>query len=139
MSRQTYKRVDGDAVYHALQQRKRDRREEYRVLDPGPNDLTAEKIAERMSRIFVGDKITFDSIKECFTASQVDRHGSTIKASGRVVEHCGGYVMVQLKHGLLESVNYFGIESVNNKKWPWYIDPGTTIDSILTEEVELWR
>ena len=125
-------------MFHAYQRGKY-RRENYIPLDPGPNDLTAAIIADRMSRIHVGDKITFDSMKECFTALQVDRHNSTIKASGTVVEHCGGYVMVKLKHGLLESVNYFSIESVNRKRWPWYIDPKSNIESVLTEDTELWQ
>lgn len=139
MSRTTFKRVDGDAVYHALQKSKREKKREYIPLPPGPNDLTAEKIGERMSRIFIGDKITFDSTKECFTADQVDRGSSTIKANGTVVEHCGGYVMVRLAHGLLESVNYLGIESVNGKRWPYYVDPKNNIDSVLMHERQLWR
>lgn len=139
MSRATFKHTDGDAVYHALQKSKREKKREYLPLPPGPNDLTAEIIGERMSRIYVGDRITFDSVKECFISTQVDRGGSTIKASGTVVEHCGGYVMVKLRYGILESVNYFGIESVNGKRWPWYVDPKTTIDSVYLHERQLWR
>ena len=138
MSRTTFKKVDADAVYHAFK-RGQYKRESFVPLPPGPNDLTAEIIADRMKNIYVGDKITFDSMKECFTALQVDRHNSTIKATGTVVENCGGYLMVKLKHGLLESVNYFAIESVNKKRWPWYINPNSNIDSILTEDTELWR
>lgn len=88
---------------------------------PGPQDLTEEKILKRMSSIHVGDVIRFDSMKECFTAEQVDRHSSTIKADGVVVEHCGGYVMVRLRNGIIESVNYFDIEKVNGHGFPGYI------------------
>lgn len=90
-------------------------------VNPRPLDLTEDKIMKRMSRIYVGDVIRFDSQKECFTADQVDRHSSTIKAEGTVVEHCGGYVMVKLRRGLIESVNYFDIESVNGHSFPGYI------------------
>ena len=90
------------------------------LMKPGPKDLTEERLLKRMARIFVGDRIRFDSYKACYTADQVDRHGSTIKAEGTVVEHCGGYVMVKLNR-LLESVNYFDIEAVNGKRWPWYL------------------
>lgn len=101
--------------------------------------MTVEKITNRMKSIHVGDLITFDSMKECFTADQVDRHCSTIKATAEVVEHCGGYIMVRLAHGLLESVSYFGIESVNGKKWPFYINPKNNIESVLVHEGQLWR
>ena len=92
----------------------------YEPLDPGPHDLTEQKIADRMSKIYVGDRIVFDSMKACITSNQCDRHSSYVKATGTVVEHCGGYVMVKLNH-LLESVNYFDIEAVNGKRWPWYL------------------
>ena len=91
-----------------------------RTVAPGPMDLTADKIEERMAYIHPGDVITFDSMKECYTADQVDRYTATIKATGEVVENCGGYLMVKLRRGLLESVNYFGIESVNGVKFRWY-------------------
>ena len=120
MSRFGYKRTGGDTVYRAYERTKREMRREFRPVDPGPNDLTPQKIAERMNRIYVGDRITFDSMKACVTASQCDRHSSYIKATGTVVEHCGGYVMVKLNR-LLESVNYFDIETVNGKRWPYYI------------------
>lgn len=90
-------------------------------IKPGPKDLTEERILKRMARIFVGDRIRFDSYKACYTADQVDRHGSTIKAEGTVIEHCGGYVMVRLRNGLIESVNYFDIEQVNGHGFPGYI------------------
>lgn len=90
-------------------------------VKPGPQDLTEEIILKRMSRIQVGDTIRFDSYKECFVAEQVDRHGMTIKAEGKVVEHCGGYVMVRLRRGLVESVNYFDVEAVNGRGFPGYI------------------
>lgn len=114
------------------------RKEEYGPVPPRPGDLTVDIITERMSRIFVGDKIKFDSYKECFTASQVDRHNSTIKAIGTVVEHCGGYLMVQLRRGLLESVNYFDIESVNGHSFPGYI-PRYGQTDIVVNEAELWK
>ena len=90
------------------------------AVPPRPQDLTVEKILDRMKTIYRGDKITFDSYKECYAANQVDRHGSTIKATGTVVENCGGYLIVKLKRGLLETVNYFGIESVNGHRFPGY-------------------
>lgn len=120
MSRFGYKRTDGDSIYRAYERKKREKRLEYQPVPPGPNDLTEQKIAERMNRIFVGDRITFDSIKACQTATQLDRHSSTIVTTGTVVEHCGGYLMVKLNR-LLESVNYVDIIAVNGKKWPWYI------------------
>lgn len=91
-----------------------------KTVAPGPTDLTEDKIEERMAFIQPGDIITFDSMKECFTTDQVNRYTATIKATGEVVENCGGYLMVKLRRGLLESVNYFGIESVNGVKFRWY-------------------
>lgn len=91
----------------------------YEILDPGPNDLTVEKILERMNHIFVGDKIKFYSMKECFVAAQVGRHSATIPAIGTVVEHCGGYLMLKLRNGLLESCNYYDILAVNGKGWQY--------------------
>ena len=91
-----------------------------RAVAPGYHDLTADKIVERMEFIQPGDVITFDSMKECFSADQIDRYTATIKATGEVVENCGGYLMVKLRRGLIESVNYFGIESVNGIKFRWY-------------------
>ena len=100
------------------------------LVPPGPRDLTEEKILKRMSKIRIGDTIKFDSMKECYTGDQVDRHSATIKATGTVVEHCGGYVMVKLRRGVLESVNYFDIESVNGHGFPGYIIKGQTPSSI---------
>jgi hypothetical protein len=94
-------------------------------IPPGPHDLTEEKILKRMANIYIGDVIQFDSQKECYTNDQVDRHSSTIKARGVVAEHCGGYLMVRLRRGLLESVNYFDIEKVNGHGFPGYISRGT--------------
>lgn len=88
---------------------------------PGPQDLTEEKIMKRMSRIQIGDIIRFDSNKECYAADQLDRHSMTIKADGKVTEVCGGYVMVRLRRGVIESVNYFDIEAVNGHGFPGYI------------------
>jgi hypothetical protein len=99
-------------------------------VPPGPRDLTVEKIEKRMKRVHIGDVIRFDSMKECFTADQVDRHSTTIKANGVVVEHCGGHVMVRLRNGLLESVNYFDIESVNGHGFPGYISRRQTPASL---------
>ena len=99
----------------------------YEPLSPGPQDLTVNKILERMSRIYVGDKVKFNSMKECYTASQVGRHGSTIPAVGTVVEHCGGYLMIQLRHGLMESCNYYDILAVNGKTWPYTIKRADTL------------
>ena len=115
-------RIDVDAAYEYFKQQQR---KKFIVMDPGPRDLTAEKIEERMSTIHLGDQILFDSMKECYDILQLDRHSSTIKAVGEVVEHCGGYVMVKLKRGVLESVNYFSIQAVNGKRWNWYVDPKT--------------
>ncbi len=91
------------------------------AVPPRPCDLTVDKILDRMKNIHIGDKIKFDSMKECYTTSQLDRHSATIKTIAPVVEHCGGYVMVRLRNGLLESVNYFDIESVNGHGFPGYI------------------
>ena len=97
---------------------------------PGPHDLTAKKIRDRMKRIKLGDVIRFDSIKECYGSEQMDRHSATIKANGVVVEHCGGYVMVRLHNGVLESVNYFDIEAVNGHSFPGYIKRTQTTMSL---------
>lgn len=86
-------------------------------VPPRPQDLTADKIIDRMKTIHCGDKISFDSYKECYSSDQVDRHSRTIKATGTVVEHCGGYLMVKLRKGVLESVNYFDIEAVNGHRF----------------------
>ncbi len=107
--------------YHSSFFQDKKRSEDYRPVPPRPQDLTEQKIADRMARIFVGDMIKFDSYKETYTAAQVDRHGTTIKTVAPVVEHCGGYVMVRLRNGVLESVNYFDIESVNGHSFPGYI------------------
>lgn len=107
--------------YHSSFFNEKRRSDEYKPVPPRPQDLTEEKILQRMSRIFIGDMIKFDSHKECYTAWQVDRNSTTIKTVAPVVEHCGGYVMVRLRHGLLESVNYFDIESVNGHGFPGYI------------------
>ena len=101
-------------------------------IPPGPNDLTEEKIINRMKMIHIGDVIRFDSMKECFTSDQVDRHSTTIKANGIVVEHCGGYVMVRLRNGVMESVNYFDIELVNNHGFPGYIRRSQTSASLAS-------
>lgn len=111
------------------------------LLDPGPRDLTAEKILKRMRNIHIGDLIRFDSMKECYTGEQVDRHSATIKATGVVVEHCGGYVMVKLRNGVLESVNYFDIESVNGHGFPGYIQRAQTPSALNAQNYErrqLW-
>lgn len=118
MSRFGYKRTAGDTVYREVQRRKweRFRKNEFAVMLPGPNDLTEQKILERMNRIFVGDKITFDSMKCDRATSQ-----SCATTRGTVVEHCGGYVMVKL-HNVIESVSYFDIRTLNGKTWPYYIN-----------------
>lgn len=103
-----------------IRQHKERRMNDYRAVPPRPQDLTADKIVERMAFIKPGDYVTFDSMKECFTSNQVDRFVATIKATGEVVENCGGYLMVKLRRGVMESVNYFGIESVNGVKFRWY-------------------
>ena len=87
---------------------------------PGPRDLTAEKIESRMAFIKPGDKVRFDSYKECYSLEQLDRHGNTIKVIGTVVENHGGYLAVRLRKGLIEYVNYFSIESVNDKHFVGY-------------------
>lgn len=91
----------------------------YELHPPGPNDLTEQKILERMNHIFVGDKVKFYSMKECFVAAQVGRHSATIPAIGTVVEHCGGYLMLKLRNGLLESCNYYDILAINGKGWQY--------------------
>jgi hypothetical protein len=118
----------------------RQRRKEPGPVAPGPRDLTEEKILKRMRDIRYGDVIRFDSHKECFTAEQVDRHSSTIKADGIVVENCGGYVMVNLRHGVLESVNYFDIEKVNGHGFPGYIKRTSLMTSLAGNytERQLW-
>jgi len=138
VSRQKFK-YHGNDVYQELQKQKRERKRQYTPIPPGPNDLTEQKIAERMSRIFIGDRIKFDSEKECYSSNQVDRGGSTIKAIGTVAEHCGGYLMVRLEYGLLESVNYFDIESVNGKAWPWYLRKDGHLTAIEDWERRKWR
>lgn len=107
--------------YHSSFFQDKKRSEDYHPVPLRPQDLTEQKITDRMARIFVGDMIKFDSYKEAYTAAQVDRHGTTIKTVAPVVEHCGGYVMVKLRNGVLESVNYFDIESVNGHSFPGYI------------------
>ena len=110
-------------------------------MPPGPNDLTEEKILKRMSRIHVGDVIRFDSMKECYTADQVDRHSMTIKADGVVVEHCGGYVMVKLRRGVLESVNYFDIEMCNGHGFSGYtkrMQSASSLRSLEYLKESLW-
>ena len=78
-------------------------------------------MVKRMSWIHIGDVIRFDSMKECFTADQVDRHSMTIKADGTVVEHCGAYLIVRLRRGVLETVNYRDIEAVNGHGFAGYV------------------
>ena len=90
------------------------------AVPPGPHDLTAKKIEERMKYIKPGDIIHFDSMKECYYSNQVDRHVTTVRATGEVVENCGGYLMVKLRRGVLESVNYFGIFAVNGSRFSGY-------------------
>lgn len=87
---------------------------------PRPEHLTADKIEKRMEFIKPGDLIHFDSMKECYESKHVDRYASTIHATGEVVENCGGYLMVKLRNGLLESVNYFGIFAVNGLRFCGY-------------------
>ena len=123
--------------YHSSFFRDKKRSEEFQPVPPGPNDLTEQKIADRMARIFVGDMIKFDSYKEAYTASQVDRHGTTIKAIAPVVEHCGGYVMVKLRNGLLESVNYFDIQSVNGHSFPGYLRKDSQPETSVSRR-DLW-
>ena len=101
-------------------------------VPPGPHDLTEEKIAKRMSGIRIGDTIRFDSIKECFTTDQLDRHSMTIKADGKVTEVCGGYVMVRLRRGVIESVNYFDIEAVNGHGFSGYIKRSQSTASLAS-------
>lgn len=113
------------------------RKNEYGPVYPRPGDLTVDIILERMSQIYVGDRVTFDSFKECLVAEQVDRHNTTISATAPVVEHCGGYVMVKLRNGLMESVNYFDIMAVNGHSFPGYIKR----DSLDSKRIEgkLWQ
>lgn len=107
------------------------RRDEYEPLLPGPNDLTVQKIVERMNRIYVGDIVKFNSYKACYTASQVGRHAATIPATGTVAEHCGGYLMIRLRNGVVESCNYYDILSVNGKHWPY----GMKRANVLTDMI----
>lgn len=90
-----------------------------RTVPPRPQDLTVDKIVKNMSDIRVGDIVTFESMKECYSSDQVARSGY-IRATGEVVENCGGYLMVKLQRGLLESVNYFGIYAVNGLRFYGY-------------------
>lgn len=89
-------------------------------IPPRPKDLTAEKIESKMRFIYPGDVITFDSYKTCYTQDKANRYGSTVKATGTVVENHGGYLAVKLRGGLIEYVNYFGIESVNGVRFSGY-------------------
>ena len=81
---------------------------------PRKEDLTAKKIEQRMSFIKPGDYVMFDSMKTCANAI------TTVKAIGEVVENCGGYLMVKLPRGVIESVNYFGIYAVNGLRFSGY-------------------
>lgn len=96
---------------------------------PGPNDLTPELIAERMSDIKLRDTIEFNSIAACHDYSQMLRHGAKIVARGTVVEHFGGSVLVKLRK-VTEAVSYFDIRRVNGKPWRWYVGD----DDVLEEE-----
>lgn len=87
-----------------------------RVL-PRECDLTAEKIVERMKFIRPGDSVLFDSAKACYTSDQVARHSALIPATGIVEENNGGYLTVRLCGGLIEYVNYFAIQAVNNLRF----------------------
>ena len=123
--------------YHSSFFDKRKKAEDYAPVPPRTQDLTEQKIADRMAKIFPGDMIKFDSYKEAYTASQVDRHGTTIKAVAPVVEHHGGYVMVRLRNGLLESVNYFDIQSVNGHSFPGYLHKDVQ-QEVEVNRRELW-
>lgn len=87
---------------------------------PKPEHLTPNKIENKMKFIKPGDIVTFDSMKECYTSDQLNRYSATIRATGEVVENCGGYLMVKLQRGVLESVNYFGIFAVNGIRFSGY-------------------
>lgn len=63
--------------------------------------------------IKAGDRIAFDSYKECFNMDQVDRHSATIGADGKVVEVYKSFVIVSLRRGVLESVGRWNIHKVN--------------------------
>lgn len=63
--------------------------------------------------IKAGDRIAFDSYKECFSTDQVDRHSATIGADGKVVEVYKSFVIVRLRRGVLESVSRWNIHKVN--------------------------
>ena len=102
-----------------IRQHKERRMNDYRAVPPRPQDLTADKIVERMAFIKPGDYVTFDSMKECYSADQLARN-NTISANGEVVENCGGYLMVKLRRGLLESVNYYNIFAVNGLRFIGY-------------------
>ena len=63
--------------------------------------------------IKAGDRIAFDSYKECFSMDQVDRHSATIGADGKVVEVYKSFVIVRLRRGVLEPVSRWNIHKVN--------------------------
>ena len=87
---------------------------------PRECDLTAEKIVDRMKFIQPGDSVLFDSAKACYTADQLARHSAFIPATGIVEENNGGYLTVRLRGGLIEYVNYFAIQAVNNLRFHGY-------------------
>lgn len=123
--------------YHSTLYHDKKRVEEFVPVPPRPQDLTEQKIADRMAKIFPGDVIKFDSYKACYTADQVDRHGTTIKCLAPVIEHHGGYVVVKLRNGLTETVNYFDIESVNGHSFPGYIKKPSQIETQISRR-QLW-
>ena len=81
--------------------------------------LTVKNIENDMKSIKVGDIITFDSMKECYYLYQIAR-SDFIKATGEVIENCGGHLIVKLRKGVIESVNYFDIFAVNGSRFRGY-------------------
>lgn len=88
-------------------------------VPPRSIDLTVDKIVKAMSVIKPGDLVNFDSYKGCNEACGVARSNS-IRTKGEVIENCGGYLMIKLPKGIIESVNYFDIYAVNGLRFHGY-------------------
>ena len=82
--------------------------------------INLAKVAREMMKIHAGDRIQYDSYKACENAAQLNRHNTSIVATGTVLEVTENYVLVKLKH-ITEYVSWPAIRTVNGIGWHYYL------------------
>ena len=91
------------------------------AVQPKEEPLKLSEVFSMMKTIKPGDKVEFDSVGACNTATQANRNtAATIPATATVEKVYPRYVRTRLKGGAAECVSWDSIRHLNGKPWPLY-------------------